>query len=440
MSEIWKRTHYSKEILADLDGKQVIIMGWARAIRGGGSLKFIQLADREGSVQITAKKGVVSDKIMNELSDLNREDVIAVKGNVKENKEAPNGFEIIPLEIKILNKAGALPIEIVTKKTPADLPTRLDWRTIDLRKPKIMAIFKIQNVLVNAMEKWLIDNDFIRVFTPCLKGAASESGSQIFAVPYFDKTAYLREDPQLHRQLVIGGGFDKIFDTGPSWRAESSHTIRHLCEHRSVAVELGFINNEYDVMKVEEQVLVAGLKAVQDECKEELKLLGKEIHIPKLPLPVLEFPEIYKILQKLSSKIKDGDDLSREDELKLADYVWEKYNSKYFFINKFDYSHKPFYVYTDGNRARSVDLEAFGGIELSSGGQREHRYKVLMKQVKDKGLDPKNIEWYTKFFQYGFPPHGGFALGIERLTMVMLDLPNVREAVLFPRDPERLLP
>ncbi len=437
----WRRTHYSKEISVDDEGDQVIVMGWARALRGGGALKFIQLADREGSIQITAKKEDVSAEVMKQVDALSREDVIAVKGTVKKSDQAPSGFEIVPIDIRILNKAEAMPMEVITKKTQAELPTRLDWRVIDLRKPEVMAIFKIQDELVNAMEKWLVDNGYTRVFTPCFKGAPSESGSQIFSLPYFDKTAYLREDPQLHRQLVVGGGLDKIFDTGPSWRGEESHTTRHLCEHRAVAVELGFIENEYDVMKVHEQVLVAGLNAVQEKCKEELKLLGKDfIHIPKLPLPVLEFPEIYKILKEMGSKIKEGEDLSREDELKLSKHVEEKYGSHYFFINKFPFSHKPFYVYTDGEYARSVDLEATGGIELSSGGQREHRYEVLIKQIKEKGLGPENLEWYTKFFKYGFPPHGGFALGIERLTMVMLGLANVREAVLFPRDPERLLP
>ncbi|MCD6476802.1 MAG: aspartate--tRNA(Asn) ligase [Candidatus Aenigmarchaeota archaeon] len=437
----WERTHYSNEITPELDNKEVIIMGWVRAIRDLKKIIFIKLADREGFVQITIKPEQVNENLLNKIKSLKREYVIAIKGVVKKNKEAPNGFEIYPNDIRILNISKRIPMEIETKKTPALLDTRLNERIIDLRRPEIKAIFKIQAELVNGMEKWLMENGFLRVFTPCLKGAISESGAETFKVPYFNKMAYLREDPQLHRQLLIGSGLDKIFDTGPSWRAEKSRTIRHLCEHRGCAVEIGFIRNEYDIMKIEENVLVAGLKAVQENCKKELKIINKEmIFIPKLPLPVLEFPKIYDILHELGSKIKEGEDLSREDELKLSNYVEEKHNSHYFFINKFPYRHKPFYVYTDGKYARSTDLEAKGGIELSSGGQREHRYDILIKQIKEKGLSLKNLEWFTKFFKYGFPSHGGFNIGIERLTMVMLDLPNIREAVLFPRDPDRLLP
>lgn len=439
----WQRTHYSKEVTPEMDNQEVIVMGWVRELRDIGKLKFIKLADREGFIQITAKKGVTVPEVIEKVETLGREDVIAVKGTVKENKEAPNGIEIIPIEIKILNVSEKpLPLEMETKKTPALLDTRLDQRPLDLRKPEVMAIFKIQSKIVEGMQKFLINNGFIQVFTPCLMGASSEGGADVFIVPYFEKEAFLRQDPQLHRELVIISGFDKIFDLGPNWRAEKSNTTFHLCEHRGLAPEMGFIRDESDVMRLEEQMIVEGMKFVVENCKEELEVLDKKITIPKMPFPELRFPEIYKILRDLDFKIKDGEDLNRGAENMLAGYVKEKYDSDFFFINRFPFSLKPFYVMRDDEDpkyARSVDL-IYKGLEMSSGGQREHRYKELIKNVKDKKLDPKNFSWFTDFFKYGAPSVGGFCLGVERLTLKLLNLDNIREAVLFTRDPERLLP
>jgi len=289
------------------------------------------------------------------------------------------------------------------------------------------------------MEDWLKKNKFMQVFTPCLMGVPSESGSEVFTVSYFGKPAFLRQDPQLHRQLTILGGLERVYDIGPSWRAELSHTVKHLCEHRTCAVETAFIKDEYDVMKIEEQVIVSALKKVSEDCKEELKILNIEIKIPKIPFPVLEFPEIYNILKKKGKKIKDGDDLDTECDKILAKYVNEKYSSEFFFINKFPHAVKPFYVMGEGKYARSTDLY-FNELELSSGGQREHRYDEIIKNIKSRKLNPANLEWFIKYFKYGAPPHGGFAIGIERITQMLLKLGNVREAVLFPRDTERLVP
>jgi len=439
----WQRTHYSKEVNPEMDNQEVIVMGWVRELRDIGKLKFIKLADREGFIQITVKKGDVKPKLIEKVETLGREDVIAVKGTVKKNKEAPGEREIIPIDIKILNVAEKpLPLEMETKKTPALLDTRLDQRPLDLRKPEVMAIFKIQSKIVEGMQKFLINNGFIQVFTPCLMGASSEGGADVFVVPYFEKEAFLRQDPQLHRELVIISGFDKIFDLGPNWRAEKSNTTFHLCEHRGLAPEMGFIRDESDIMRLEEQMVVEGMKFVVENCKEELGVLNKKITIPRMPFHELRFPEIYKILRDLGLKIKDGDDLNREAENMLAGYVKEKYDSDFFFINRFPFNLKPFYVMRDDEDpkyARSVDL-IYKGLEMSSGGQREHRHKELIKNVKDKKLDPKNFSWFTDFFKYGAPSVGGFCLGVERFTLKLLNLENIREAVLFTRDPERLLP
>lgn len=426
-----------------MDGKTVIVMGWTREIRDIGKLKFIKLSDREGFVQIKAKEGEILPNIMKKIETLGREYVIAVKGTVEANEEAPNRVEVIPQDIKILSKSEApLPLEIETKKTPALLDTRLNQRVLDLRKPENQAVFKIQSKLVEGMRDFLIKNKFTEVFSPCLMGTASEGGADVFAVPYFDKESFLRQDPQLHRELLIISGFDKIFDLGPNWRAEPSHTTYHLCEYRGCAPEIAFIKDETDTIRLEEQTIVESLKFVEKNCKVELELLGKKIIIPKTPFPELRFPKIYDILKELGSKIKIGEDLNREAENLLSGYVREKYNTDFFFINRFPFAVKPFYVMRVDDEpkwARSVDL-IYKGLELSSGGQREHRYENLIKNIKEKNLDLDNSKWFTEFFKYGSPPMGGFCLGIERLTMKLLDLSNIREAVLFARTPERLLP
>lgn len=335
-----------------------------------------------------------------------------------------------------------MPLELETKKTPALLNTRLDQRPLDLRKPENQAIFKIQSRIVEGMQNFLIKQGFLQVFTPALLGGSSEGGSDVFLVPYFNKDAFLRQDPQLHRELVIISGLDKIFDLGPNWRAEKSNTTFHLCEHRGMAPEMGFIRDESDVMRLEEQMVVESIKFVSENCQRELEILNKKLTTPKTPFPELRFPEIYKILGKLGFKTKEGVDLNREAEEMLAGYVKEEYDHDFFFINRFPFSIKPFYVMRvddEPKYARSVDL-IFKGLEMSSGGQREHRYKELIKNVKEKKLDAKNISWFTNFFKYGAPTMGGFCLGIERFTMKLLNLENIREATLFARDPERLLP
>ena len=430
-----KRIH-SDEAQKKKPGSEVVVAGFAADLKVMGKLAFINLRDVEGHIQLVS----LDKKIINEINKLTRESVIAVQGKIKKSKLKTGGNEIEIKNLEVLSKAETpLPIDISGKIT-TDLSKRLDWRCLDLRNPKVQAIFEIQSKLMDGAFEWLEKNNFTFLSTPCLMGAPSESGAELFAVPYFNKKAFLRQDPQLHRQLAIASGFEKIVDMGPSWRAELSHTIRHLCEHRGIAVELAFIKDETDTMRIEEQLIIAALKKVKKDCQKELKLLGKTIEIPKIPFPELRFPEIYKILEKLGKKTKFGEDIDDESEKILAQYVKKKYNHDFYFINRFPFKAKPFYVMRvdkEPKWARSVDL-IYRGVEQSSGGQREHRYDNLMQNVKEKNI--KSVEWFTKFFAYGAPSHGGFNLGVERLTMQLLELSNIREATLFPRDPERLAP
>lgn len=421
----------------------VMINGWVHDLRDMGGLKFLLLRDSTGIIQVTVVKKEASQEVLNTVKELTPESVITVVGKVQANSKVNSGIEIIPESIALLSKSKPeLPISVAEKAITTGLAKRLDWRSLDLRKLKHQAIFRIQSALLEGMTEYLLQNGFTQVFTPCILGVASESGSEVFPLIYFDREAFLRQDPQLHRQLTIAGGIPKIFDIGPAWRAELSHTNKHLCEHRVCAVESSFIKDEFDTMRIEEQVIISALTKVKQKCAEDLKLLDVTLTIPKAPFPVLQFPEIYDITRKRGKKIEDGEDLDSEADKLVWEHVKEKLKTEFYFINRFPSKIKPFYVMRNDAEprwARSVDLN-FKGLELSSGGQREHRYAQLMENVKIKRMKEAEVEWFTKFFQYGVPPHGGFAIGIERLTMSLLDIENVRDCVLFPRDPERLVP
>ncbi|MBI4176326.1 MAG: aspartate--tRNA(Asn) ligase, partial [Candidatus Aenigmarchaeota archaeon] len=364
---------YSHEVKP---GKQYLLKGWVSQIRDLGKLKFFLLRDREGFVQVTLKKGAAHDDLIAFVSTLGREDCVAVLGEAKEAKQAPNGVEIFPERIDMINRAKQLPIEI-GEKIETNLDKRLDWRSLDLRSPKNTAIFKIQSALVAGMEEYLGRERFLHTFTPCMMGTPSESGADVFPVFYYNKEVYLRQDPQLHRELLILAGFDKIFDLGPSWRAEASHTTRHLSEHRGMAPEMAFIEDERDIIKLEENVVIAALQSVKKNCSNELELWDKKIAIPERPFPELRFPEVYDILEKLGKKIPFGEDYDRESEQLLSEWVKKKYKSEFYFVNRFPFAAKPFYVMRaddDPRWARSIDL-VYKGLEQSSGGQREHRYE-----------------------------------------------------------------
>jgi aspartyl-tRNA synthetase len=433
-----KRT-YSTDVKKKKSGDTVNVAGWVDEKRLIGKLIFLVVRDAKGSVQVTAKEQY--GDIFYKLKNLHKEDVVSITGTVIENKEAPDGVEIKPDNIKMLAVVKeALPIDM-SGKIHTMLDKRLDFRSLDLRSQRNQAIFKIQSTMLHGMISFLDKNGFVQVFTPCLMGAASEGGSEVFSLDYFDKKAFLRQDPQLHRQLTIAGGFEKIYDIGPSWRAELSHTTRHLCEHRTCAVEMAFIKDEYDVIELEEGLVRTALERVIKDCKQELELFNVKLEVSK-KFPVLEFPKIYDILEKMGKPCEYGKDYDTESEKLLYEYVKKKYDSDFFFVNRFPFAVKPFYVMRvdeEPQWARSVDL-IYKGVELSSGGQREHRYDKIISQVKEKGLSLDSVKWFTEFFKYGVPPHGGFAIGLERLVKQLLGLENIREAVLFPRAPERLEP
>lgn len=428
--------------LKGMVGQKVRVSGWVHDVRLLGGINFVLLRNRDGIIQVTVPKKVVAPEVMTTVSSLHPEDVITVSGLVKEAKQAKNGFEIIPDSIAVVS-ASATPLPLDPRGvTDANLDTRFQWRTLDLRRPESTAVFKVEDALITGMESYLRANGFIRLFTPSILGGISEGGSEVFKIDFYGKPAFLRQDPQLHRQLAIAGGLARVYDLGTNWRAELSHTPRHISEHRTIAAEISFLASETDTMRVEEGMIVNGVRNVIAQCAPELELLHVVVEEPKTPFPELVFPDIYEVLENLGHILPEDEDLDRESEKLLTDYVKKEYNSDFFFVNRFPSKIKPFYVMRvddEPRYARSVDL-VYKGLELSSGGQREHRYEKVVQQVREKGMDEEGLKWFTEPFRYGVPPHGGFSLGIERFAAALLNLPSIKEAALFPRDPERLQP
>jgi len=430
--DIQQRIH-SDEVQTKKAGTPVVLAGWAQDAKSIGKIAFIKLRDRFGTVQITA---FPENKQFEEVAKLHRESVIIVSGKVQESKLKSGAKEVILDSFEILSAAEPkLPIEFLGK-AETDLSKRLDWRFLDLRNPKNLAIFKVRAEVARALREFFTNDGFIEMHTPKIVGAGAEGGATLFTLDYFGKPAYLAQSQQVYKQMMNIAGFEKVFEIGPSFRAEKSHTVRHLTEFSHIDVEFSFIKDEDDIFKLQERLIVHVLEQVSKNCKQELEMLGVKIEIPKLPFPRITYADGLTLLNK--EKI-DAKEIGQEEEAKLGELIKKKYKTDFFFITKMPTKDVKFYCMIDGKTARYGDLE-FRGSEISSGGQREHRYEMLIKQIKEQGLKPKDFEYYTTPFKYGVPPHGGFGMGLDRLTQLILNLPNVREAVLFPRDTERLIP
>ncbi len=436
------QTLLSPAELKALVGKEVTLAGWVHDSRVLGGISFVLLRNSKGIVQIAAPKREVSKEVSDTIAELHQEDVITCIGVAKESKAARSGVEVVPKVIQVISKA-AVPLPLDPRGvTHASLDTRLQWRSLELRRPESSAIFRIENAVVQGFEEYLRSEGFIRTFTPSILGGVSEGGSEVFKLDYYGKPAFLRQDPQLHRQLTVAGGFDRIYDLGTNWRAELSHTPRHLSEHRTIAPELAFISDERDTMRVEEQMAVSGIRKTIDDCASELETLKIELEVPKTPFPELDFPEVYDTLKELGKEEPRNQDITEASQRLLGKHVKDETGSDFFFLNRFPSAAKPFYVMKvdeEPEFARSVDL-LYKGQELSSGGQREHREEKIVSQILEKGFDVEGLKWFTEPFRYGVPPHGGYSFGVERFVAYILGIQNIKEAVLFPRDPETLQP
>ncbi|OYT43474.1 MAG: aspartate--tRNA(Asn) ligase [Candidatus Aenigmarchaeota archaeon ex4484_56] len=413
------------------DNIEVLLKGWVENKRELGKLIFLILRDAKSKIQIIVKE---DSPLFEEVKKLRREYVIEVKGVTKLNDKAPNGVEIIPQSIKILNTSESpLPIEF-SGKIDTDLSKRLDYRFLDLRNHKTKKIFEIKSKFLYFARKFFYEKDFIEVHTPKIVCQGAEGGSELFPILYYNKEGYLTQSPQFYKQILQSAGFEKVYEIGPIYRAEKSHTVRHLSEFFGIDCEISFINSYEDLMKLIENFIKYSLIKLGESCKEEFKFLN--IDLPQIinPIPKITLKEIGKLINK------ECNDLSPEDEKKVGIKIKEKYNTDFVFIIDYPFEARPFYTMKKGdNLTYSFDL-LFKGLEIITGSQREHNLNTLKNQAKEKNISLDSISFYLDAFKYGMPPHGGFGFGIERFIMQLLDLKNIRESSLFPRDVERLMP
>lgn len=436
------RTHYSGQITEELNSQKIRVAGWVHEVKDLGGIKFLWIRDREGIVQVTAPKKKVSEEVFKLIPNLHNEDVISVEGIVNFTPKARLGFELIPEKIILLSKAETpLPLD-PTGKVKAELDTRLDNRFMDLRRPEIMAIFKIRSSTFRAVRDFFHNEGFVEIHTPKIIATATEGGTELFPMKYFEKDAFLAQSPQLYKQIMMASGLDRVFEIAPIFRAEEHNTTRHLNEAWSIDGEMAFIENEDEVMKLLEHLITYVVNYVRESNEKELQILGFELEKPRLPFRRVTYTEALEILGDLGKEISWGEDIDTEGEKLLGQYIKENYDEDLYFIYQYPSSAKPFYIMRYDNKpeiSRSFDLE-YRGIEITSGGQREHRYEKLKAQIAEQGLNVESFDFYLKAFRYGMPPHGGFGLGAERLIKQMLNLGNIREVILFPRDRKRLEP
>ncbi|MDD3233279.1 MAG: aspartate--tRNA(Asn) ligase [Candidatus Methanomethylophilus sp.] len=425
--------------IAVADGTATV-HGWVQDTRNLGGISFVTLRDRYGTIQITLPKKKIEPALFEQLTKLPRESVVAVTGEVKESKQTSLGLELIPTFCQVFSTAASpLPIGVIDKVN-VEMDTRLNSRFMDLRKPEIRAIFELRDIAVALIGEAMRSEHFVNVATPKIAATGAEGGATLFKVDYFGKPAFLAQSPQLYKQMLMSTGLDRVYEIGPAFRAEHSNTVRHVTEFTSFDGEFCWIDREEDVMTMIGKVINYVLAGLKERGAKQLALLGKDIRVPELPYPVLTYSECLKMVQDAGLPLKEGDDLGTDGE-KIIGEIMGKKGIELYFIAEYPEEAKPFYIMVkDGTPySYSFDLD-FKGQEISSGGQREHRYDVLVARMHKKGLDPADFEDYLAAFKYGMPPHGGWGIGIDRFIEKLLDLPNVREAILFPRDLNRLRP
>jgi len=422
-------------------GKEVLLKGWIQELRNLNKIRFLILRDRTGDMQTVAFKGKTEDESFEAIKNYTKESVVEIVGVVKENKQSTWGLEIGINKIKLLSKSEVpLPIDN-TDKSNTNIDKRIDFRFLDTRNLKHQAIFKIRSKIIKILTNFFDRQGFININTPKMTTLGVESGADLFNVDYFGSPIYLSQSPQIYKQMFMNGGFERVYEIAPVFRAEKSHTNRHLTEFTGVDFEMAFINDEKDVMNVAEKMLIDLLTNLKQECANELKLLGITHAIPK-KIPRITMQEAKNLLEEKGKKYSEEDDLNAEGEQLLGEIVKEKYNSEFVFVTNYPWAVRPFYHMkpeNDSNGTKSFDL-IFNGVEICTGAQREHRLDILKKQAKEKGLNLEEMKKYSEIFRYGVPPHGGIGFGLDRITQKLLNLDNVREAVLLPRDPERKMP
>jgi len=431
----WARTGYSSFLTPEMDGKEVTLFGWVQEIRDLGGIRFIILQDREGTVQVTIPKKKAVSEVLSKSEMLQKRFSIGVKGIVKKTSMSPRGFEVFPKDIKILGTASMqLPIDI-TGKTPANIEVRLDARSLDLSQSHNIAAFKIQHSAVEAIRDFLFEKGFLEVHTPRIIASATEGGANLFAVDYFGEKAFLAQSPQLYKEQLVMS-LEKVFEVGPFFRAEESHTRRHLSEFVSVDVEQAFADAK-EVMILLEQLVQHICRAVKEKCQKELEILKHKIQVPEIPFMRLTYDKILSDLKKKGIEVPWGEDIPTEGNRAMG-----KLYPDFYFITDWPTHSKAFYIKPREDNPKlceGFDL-MWQWVELVSGGTRIAEKELLVSRLREQGLTPESFKYHLQAFDYGMPPHAGWAIGLERLTMMLTGKKNIREVTFYPRDRNRLTP
>ncbi len=421
--------------LVNCVNKEVMIKGWIYRIRELGKIAFLLVRDRSGIIQC-----IVNTKEI-EIKGLKLESVVEVTGLLIENKTCKNGIEIQVSNLETISIVKEdLPLEINKDELEANLDVVLNNRVISLRHPKVNAIFKIQATLAQAFSRFLVKEGFTEIFTPKIVAEGTEGGTELFKVKYFDRETYLAQSPQFYKQMVVGAGYERVFEIGHVYRAESHDTKRHVNEFVSLDLEMGFIKDEYEIMELETKLLKYMLEQVSEICHEELKILN--VNMPRIEgdIIMIKLSEAIEILKTKYNKTELDNDIDPEGEKLISKYIKEKYNSDFVFLTHYPQSKRPMYTLpASDDETHSFDL-LFRGLEITTGGQRINDFEQLTNAMVAHGLNPKNFEGYLSTFKYGMPPHGGLAIGLERLTAMLLGFENIRQTTLFTRDKNRLMP
>lgn len=412
------------------------VKGFIENIRDKKSMAFIVVRDITGKLQITIEKEKFPE-IAKEIEGLLPHSVITVEGPVVANEFVKmGGVEMLPETLKVESRAAALPLG-----PDANIDTRLDYRWIDLRTEKNQLMFEMQTELVKAFREFCLERNFIEIHTPKLIGTASESGADVFELDYFDGKAYLAQSPQFYKQMSMASGFERTFESGPVFRAEKSNTNKHATEFTGFDIEISYIESYEDIMKFEEEMLAYALEKVHakyaTKCKE---IFGKDIVVPTLPFPRIKLADLYAELKEMYGfevPASEMNDLTTEAERLCQKYAMDKYGHEFLFVTDYPKDKRAFYHMRKDGIPQGYDL-IWSGVEITTGAQREHRYDVLKAQAEEKGLD-EDVKFYLEFFKYGCPPHGGFGLGVDRLTMILTDH-TIKEVEFLFRGPNRLTP
>jgi len=423
--------------------EEIELQAFVDNVRNLQYVQFVILRDGTGKVQMTIEKNEENQNLVDIIDNITLESTVKIKGKLLENSKVKlNGMEIIPESIIVTSKSlGELPIDIKNKDNTLR-ETRLDWRFLDLRREDNKLLFECQTYIEHLMREYWYFNDYMEIHTPKISASSAESGAEMFKLDYFGMKACLSQSPQFYKQMTMASGFNKVFEIGPVFRAENSHTSYHATEIEMVDCEISWINSYEDVMNEEEAWIKYVFNGLKNKYGDKIKeVFGVEVSDVSNNFPRINFNEVKTIMKdKYNYQSETLDDLDRHEEELICKYAKEKYNSDFVFVTNFPYSARSFYVMKDDDGITQTYDLLFKGIEITSGAQREHRYDILKKQIEEKGIDPKDLEFYLNFFKYGCPPHGGFGVGLARIIMRIFEIDNIREATLIYRGPTRLNP